>query len=151
MKISPEHLRSSAPGELERVYREAPPAPAPEGRFWGRVLGRVDTSLARSRAVTAILLPFERLRFGVDFTAGRWFFVHPRARLGRFRLEPGRSRWRDTETLRVRYDVSRLPLRRVLYDEIKPLSRDVCLGLGGVNLERGLGDLFFFLLEAEAP
>jgi hypothetical protein len=106
----------------------------------------VDTPFARSAAVTALLLPFERLAFGVDFTTSTWSFVHARARVGRFRVEPGRSRWRDTDTLRLRYDVSRLPFRGVLYDEVKPLEGGACLCLGGIDYPRGRGDLFYFLL-----
>ena len=29
---------------------------------------------------------------------------------------------------------------------VKPLSADLCLGLGGINAERGEGDHFFFAL-----
>lgn len=95
-----------------------------------------------------MLVPFERLSFGVDFVRRTWFFVHHAVRMGRFRIEPGRSRWRDTDTLRLRYDVSRLPFRGLLYDEVKPLGDGLCLGLGGIDFDRGRGDLFFFLLEA---
>jgi hypothetical protein len=35
----------------------------------------------------------------------------------------------------------------MLYDEVKPLSADLLLGLGGVNAETGEGDHFFFTLE----
>jgi hypothetical protein len=38
----------------------------------------------------------------------------------------------------------------MLYDEVKPLSRDACLGIGGVNAGRGAGDHFFFVLERTA-
>jgi hypothetical protein len=141
-----EILRTSSVDVLERVYVDAPVAPLPRAHLRGQVLGRVDTPFARSAAVTALLVPFERLSFGVDFTTSTWSFVHPRIRLGRFRVEPGRSRWRDTDTLRLRYDVSRLPFRDILYDEVKPLDGGICLGLGGIDYARGRGDLFFFLL-----
>jgi hypothetical protein len=140
-------LRRASLDDLERIYREAPLGPAPTRRLRGHALARVGTRFARSAAVTATLLPFERLAFWVDFERAAWAFVHPRIRLGRFRVDPGRSRWRDTDTLRLRYDVSRLPLRGVLYDEVKPLDATLCLGLGGINLDEGRGDLFFFLLE----
>jgi len=143
-------LRGSSLTALEQVYREAPAGPVPLGCFRGEVLHRVDTRFARSAAATAILCPFERLPWGIDFVSSTWFFGSPRARAGRFRIERGRSRWRDTETLRLRYDVSRLPVRGLLYDEVKPLGDALCLGLGGVDFARGMGDLFFFSLEARA-
>ena len=141
-------LRDSPIEALEQLYREAPARPAPPRRFRGEVLHRVDTPFARSAAITALLVPFERAPFGVDFVTRTWFFFHPRLRVGHFRVEPGRSRWRDTEALLMRYDVSRLPIRGVLYDEVKPLGDTLCLALGGLDFERGTGDLFFFLLEA---
>jgi hypothetical protein len=62
----------------------------------------------------------------------------------------GRSRWRDTETVRLHYEVSRLPgpVRAVLYDEVKVLSPSLCLGIGGINAARGRGDHFFYALVA---
>jgi hypothetical protein len=143
-------LRESSLEELEELYRDAAVGPIPSGRFRGEALCRVGSPFARSAAVTLMLTPFERLPFGVDFTTSTWFFVDARARIGRFRVEPGRSRWRDTETLRLRYDVSRLPIRGLLYDEVKPLGQGLCLGLGGINAETGRGDLFFFALEASS-
>lgn len=133
---------------LEAVYRDTPARPAPAACFRGRVLHRVDAAFARSAIGDAIVAPFERLTFGVDFVRSCWFFVHPSLRTGRFRVELGRSRWRDTETLRLRYDRSRLPIRGLLYDEVKPLDDELCLGLGGVQLGPGRGDVFWFLLEA---
>lgn len=138
-------LRSNPLEVLERLYRDAPAGPAPSGRFRGEVLHRIDSPYARRWSSSAVLLPFERLPFGVDFGSGAWFFLYRRVQLGHFRVEAGRSRWRDTQTLQLHYDVSRLPFRGVLYDEVKPLSDTVCLGLGGLN--RDSGDLFFFLLS----
>jgi hypothetical protein len=34
----------------------------------------------------------------------------------------------------------------VLYDEVKPLGPDLCLGIGGINARVGRGDHFFFAL-----
>ncbi len=144
-------LRASSVEALEQLYRDAPVAAPPHGRFRGEVLHRVSTRFARSAPITAMLVPWERLPFGIDFATRTWFFIHPRMHVGRFRLEQGRSRWRDTDTLRMHYDVSRLPIRSVLYDEVKPLDPTLCLGIGGVNFERGHGDLFFFALEAVSP
>ncbi len=140
-------LRGSSVEDLERLYRDAPVAPMPLRRYRGEALARVSTRFARSVPISALLVPWERLPFGIDFAARTWFFFHPRVRTGRFRIEPGRSRWRDTDTLRMRYDVSRLPIRSLLYDEVKPLDETLCLGLGGINFGKGRGDLFFFALE----
>jgi hypothetical protein len=131
----------------------------PTGVYRGEFLGFLDTEGARRVDVRV----FDRLlfvwpRWGIDFDSSRWWFVHPRALAGHFRLERGRSRWRDTEVLQLHYDVSRLPIRAVLYDEIKPLPDDTILGIGGTNHDRGRGDHFFFRLvratipvEATAP
>lgn len=153
MAISIQALRSSSLAELERVYREAAPGPLPKGTFSGKVLHRIDSPFARSMSGSAVAWPFERLSFGVDFIAGAWFFLHPGLRLGHFRATSGPSRWRDTQTLQLHYDLSRLPFREQLYDEVKPLSETLCLGLGGLNRQpEAEGDLFFFLLEArESP
>ena len=68
--------------------------------------------------------------------------------IGRFDARIGPSRWRDTDAIQLHYDPSRLPgpIKGRLYDEIKPLSGDLVLGLGGVNAERGEGDHFWFVL-----
>lgn len=144
-----QELRNSSLEALERLYRSTPPRPAPRGSFHGEVLHRVNSPFARSMSAAAVTWPFERLRFGVDFNAGAWFFLHPGLRLARFRLTPGPSRWRDAQTLQLHYDLSQLPFREQLYDEVKPLSDTLCLGLGGLNRQpENEGDLFFFLLEA---
>ena len=147
MTISAPELRTSSLEALEQIYREAPMGPVPSSLFRGQVLQRIDTPFAHSRTGSAVALPFERLTFGIDFARCAWFFVHPRLQAGHFRISPGRSRWRDTQTLQLHYDVSRLPFRGVLYDEVKPLSATLALGLGGLNRDVGKGDLFFFLLE----
>ena len=123
--VSANQLRTSSLTMLEQVYREAPVGPLPSTLFRGQVLQRIDTAFARCA----------------------WFFVHPRLQAGHFRISQGRSRWRETQTLQLHYDVSRLPFRGVLYDEVKPLSATLALGLGGLNRDVGIGDLFFFLLQ----
>lgn len=142
-------LRAASRDALEALYRDAPLGPRPRGRFRGQALLRLDSPLTRTLRGDLLLAPFERAPFGVDFTRAAWFFFRPWLRLGRFRIEPGRSRWRDAEVFRLEYDVSRLPrpIRGRLYDEIKPLSEALCLGIGGLNAGRGEGDLFFFALE----
>jgi hypothetical protein len=96
-----------------------------------------------------LTLGFVRLPFGIDFDRRRWFFVDPRLLVGRFATECGPSRWRDTDSVRLTYHGSRLPriIRSSLYDEVKPLSDELCLGMGGINADRGTGDHFFFALR----
>lgn len=134
--------------ELEVLYKTTEAREVPKRLYSGQVLHRVEADFAHTRTASSIMWPFVNLRFGVDFRSNRWFFVNPSFQLGHFRTELGQSRWRDTETIRLHYDVSRLPLRAGLYDEIKPLDDKHCLGLGGINRDKGLGELFFFLLEA---
>jgi hypothetical protein len=135
--------------ELEALYRECPAGPVPSGTFRGAVLCALDTPGARRPFYRAVdWAMFEVPAWGIDFDARRWWFVRPGFRIGHFEVVRGRSRWRPAETLQLRYDVSRLPrpIRRSLYDEIKPLNENLCLGLGGINAEAGEGDHFFFAL-----
>jgi hypothetical protein len=122
--------------------------PVPRGVFDGHVLTRLDTPGAR-RAVYKFVqwVGFELVPWGIDFDHARWFFGHHRARSGHFTARPGASRWRPTESYALRYELSRLPwVGRGLYDEIKPLSDSLVLGIGGVNADRGDGDHFYFAL-----
>ena len=141
-------LTQSSADELERLYRESPVGASPSGLYRGRLLRWLDTPGAR-RPLVRVLdhLLFERTTFGVDFERRLWWFVRPELAAGRFVFSPGPSRWRETDTWRLEYAVSRLPiLRGILYDEVKPLDGETCLGIGGINAERGEGDHFFFAL-----
>jgi hypothetical protein len=131
--------------EVERTYREAPLGPAPSGVYRGRFLHWLPPSRQWHVRVVDTLL-FRWPRFGVDFDRRLWWFVRPALAAGRFQFSPGPSRWRAAETYRLEYDVSRLPVRGILYDEVKPISADLCLGLGGVNAPTGHGDHFWFAL-----
>jgi hypothetical protein len=136
--------------ELELLYASPLASELPRGRFHGKVLARMNHPGARRLSSLAIEYAGFRLTpFGVDFSASCWFFFRPRAlRVGRFEPRVERSRWRDTEVVALHYERSRLPrpLRRHLYDEIKPLGPDLCLGIGGLNAGPNRGDLFFFAL-----
>ena len=143
-------LRCSV-AELEALYTEPRPVSVPAGIFRGVHLAWLDTPGARHPVIRPLQhLGFRLAPWGIDFTTQRWFFFHRQLAAGRFTADVGTSRWRATETVRLRYDVSRLPgpLRALLYDEVKPLSATLCLGLGGINAPRGRGDHFFFALEA---
>ncbi len=136
--------------ELEELYLQDRPIEIPSGLYRAVHLCWLENPTARRRRVRAALSPLFALPpFGIDFRSRRWWFYYPRLQAGSFIPTPGTSRWRDTAALRLTYDVSRLPrpLRSRLYDEIKPLSEDTCLGMGGVNAEKGRGDIFFFGME----
>jgi hypothetical protein len=147
--LSLDDLRRASFDELERLYAEARPLVLPKGSFRGHHLGWLDTRGARHPLFRPIeTIGFERIRFGVDFDRRCWFFVQPWLALGRFEPHLGASRWRHTDTVQLRYHVSRLPgpIRRILYDEVKPLGPDLCLGIGGINARVDRGDHFFFAL-----
>lgn len=136
---------------LERLFAEAPLGPEPTaGVFRGTVLRwllppRGAGLLWMALDVSLFVLP----PFGVDFGRSCWYFWTPRLRTGRFEARRGPSRWRDAEVLALRYGASRLPapVRGALYDEIKPLGPDLCLGIGGIDAPAGAGEHFFFALS----
>lgn len=132
--------------ELETLYRESPLAEPPSGRYQGVFLQRLDGA-GKRKPLFYVSWAFEYLSFGIDFDSRQWFFYHRQLQAGRFTLQQGPSRWRDTETFQMHYQTSALPglIKHKLYDEIKPLSNNLALGLGGVNRDRG-GDHFYFAL-----
>jgi hypothetical protein len=146
-------LKRAPAADLEALYASPTAPELPRGRFRGKVLARIDNSLSRRLSSRAIEYAGFRLTpFGIDFSASCWFFYGPRAlRVGRFEPRVERSRWRDTDVVALHYEPSRLPalLRRQLYDEVKPLTSDLCLGIGGLNRGHGRGDLFFFALARD--
>jgi hypothetical protein len=143
-------LRRRSLAELETLYRDAPRGPDPAGLFRGHFLHFIDSPGARRAPVRAIDgLLFRATPFGVDFDRAAWWFVRSSLRAGRFEARLGPSRWRPTDCWQLHYDVSRLPgpIRALLYDEVRPLSSSLLLGLGGIARDRGEGDHFFFALE----
>ncbi len=134
---------------LERVYAHKNPFDVPEGRFRGVYLAPVDSRGARRPLNRlAVLGGFRLPRYGVDFDRRAWWFHLHRLQVGAFVPRRGPSRWRDTETVGLHYDPSFLPgpVKKLLYDEVKPLSAHLCLGMGGMNRPAGEGELFFFAL-----
>jgi hypothetical protein len=139
-------LRHAPLDQLEKTYREAPLGPAPTGIYQGTFLYWLPPSNnLLVRAFDTVM--FERTRFGIDFDRRLWWFVTPKLAAGRFEISEGPSRWRPAETYRLEYSVSKLPGRGLLYDEVKPLDDDVCLGMGGTNAPAGKGDHFWFALH----
>lgn len=149
MEWTLERLRGATLQELEALYRSPDEPWIPDGWFHGQVLMRLPNPGARHpfNRITQTAL-FEAIPFGVDFDNRRWFFGHRHLGAGRFQAVIDPSRWRDCRCVALHYQVSRLPgaVRRLLYDEVKPLTDDLCLGLGGTNAERDRGDHFFFAL-----
>lgn len=132
--------------ELETLYRNQPAGEPPTGRYRGVFLQRLD-SAGKRKPLFYVSFAFAYLPFGIDFDARQWFFYHHQLRAGRFTLQQGPSRWRDTETYQMHYQSSALPglIKNKLYDEVKPLNRDLLLGLGGVNRDQGGGHFYFAL------
>ncbi|CAN5363305.1 hypothetical protein BH09MYX1_BH09MYX1_09990 [soil metagenome] len=136
--------------ELEELYLDAPLLPLPRGAFDGNTLRRLSSPGAMHPLYRSLeWIGFEALSWGIDFDGPCWFFANPLLRAGKFEPRPGRSRWRPTDAIGLHYYPSRLPylVRSALYDEVKPLSDDLCLGIGGVNQVVGDGDHFFFVLS----
>ncbi len=142
-------LRAADLDQLEQIYASDHPFALPDGRYRGTYLHTLDNPGSQALSNRIILLGFEYPPFGVDFDAGRWFFFHPTLLIGGFTPSIAPSRWRDTETVALDYQRSRLPrpIKRILYDEVKPLSDELALGIGGINAGPDRGDLFFFALQ----
>ncbi len=138
------------PAELEAIYAGPGVLSLPSGQFRGRHLAWLETRVAHHPVLRPVNdLVFARLPWCIDFDRRVWTWLGLPLGFGHFSLSAGPSRWRDTSTLRMLYDDRRLPgfFNQFLYDEVKPLSDDVCLGIGGVSRARGDGDQFFFALE----
>lgn len=147
-------LRAMSLDELEGLWTEPVERIEPQGVFRGGVLARIEHATAqRPLWRWTERIGFEWTPFGIDFDRRLWFFFEPRLATGRFEPRWQGSRWRDTDAIALRYHVSKLPraIRRRLYDEVKPLSQDWILGIGGIDAERGEGDHFFFALERMRP
>ena len=149
MKLS--HLESLGPNELDELFCSERLVEIPWGVFRGKVLCWLPRPPGQHPLMRPVLWSlFDLSPFGVDFDSQRWFFLHDRSpRLGHFAATVGQSRWRDAEVVRLEYERSRLPrmVKGLLYDELKPLGEDLCVGIGGLNAEAGQGEQFFFALE----
>ena len=144
-----QELASYSERDLESLWARPAELSAPRGVYRGHMLMRLDNPGARrARWRWGQTLAFDWTPFGIDFDRRLWFFFSPVLAAGRFDARPGPSRWRETSAIGLHYQVSRLPgpVRRVLYDEVKPLSTSMMLGMGGINDVRGKGDHFFFAL-----
>ncbi len=143
-------IASMSAEQLGSLFDRDAPLDPPEGVYRGRVLRWFGHPTARRpRWRWSQRVAFEWVPFGIDFDRRLWFFFASRLAVGRFEARPSRSRWRDTRSIGLHYETSRLPglVRGVLYDEVKPLSERWVLGIGGINADRGEGDHFWFVLE----
>ncbi len=148
--VNPRDLSRMSISELDALYISAPMRPRPEGIFRGRLLRWLPPACKPRNApfVALELVAFQLLPWGIDFRSTLWWVGLRCLQGGLFEATEGRSRWRPTETFRMSYHRDRLPFfRRYLYDEVKPLSDDLCLGIGGINADEGVGDHFYYLLE----
>jgi hypothetical protein len=148
--MGPDAIRRLSVRELDALYIQSPLRPLPRGVFDGRVL-RWLASARRLRNAGFVFLEwvgFELFSWGIDFDSSAWWVGAKCLQGGNFCGTEGPSRWRPTECVRLRYDNEPLPFaRRLLYDEVKPLSDELCLGIGGINADGGVGDHFYFLLQ----
>ncbi len=147
-------LKSKTLNELEELYREDRPVDVPAGIYRGTILRWFPKTEAEPRWSRPLSwLGFDLAPFGVDFDKRRWFFWFDRApRFGHFNPVVGQSFWyKDALTLQLHYETSRLPdaIKSTLYDEVKPISEDLCLGIGGLNPRANPFRIFFFALEKQ--
>jgi len=152
MTYTAEELQQLPIEELDQIFCQTSHVDMPYGCFKGEHIVRLKnpgSKLPLSRVLE--FLGFEVAPFGIDFRSNRWFFFSNLLQAGRFEPTVERSRWRPTDVVALHYNVSRLPrpMRNFLYDEVKPLSDTLLLGLGGINRELGMGDHFYFTLELQ--
>jgi len=147
------YLKNCSLAQLEELYLQKVEISIPKvGNYRGTYLKRLDNPGANGKfnLITQWAL-FDLTPFGLNFFSdyGDWYFFHPSLAMGKFIPRRERSRWRDTETITLDYQTSRLPkpVRSILYDEIRPLSENILLGIGGLNAGQGVGDHFFFAIE----
>lgn len=147
-----ERLQAATRDELETIYRRETPVEWGRALWRGHFLCMLDSTYARKLPLKWLSeIGFGNTPFWLDNDDRLWCLGTPEIGIGRFRPELGPSRWRNTQTLCLNYNESKLPglIRRELYDEVKPLSPDLCLCISGFNAGRGHGELFFFALTRE--
>ena len=143
--MSPDRIAAASLGELERIYATAPLAPLPGGVWRGRWLHDLRMSAPAKLVAHAL---FRWPTFGLDLDAYTWWFGRPDRVASRYEPVVGRSRWRDAEVVRLDYRRTMpWPMRAVIYDELKPLSDDCVLGIGGMNGTGSHGAWVYFVLQ----
>lgn len=148
--MGPADLQRLPVSELDALYAETPIRPLPKGMFRGTLLRWLPPAclLRNAGFISLEVVAFQLLPWGIDFDSSKWWVGLKFLQGGYFIPKQGPSRWRDAETFQLRYDKDWLPFfRRYLYDEVKPLTDDLCLGIGGINADKGVGDHFYYLLQ----
>jgi hypothetical protein len=143
-------LRRLSPAELEDLYCRDESVEQPHGCWAGKLLCWLDSPESKNWFYRpALAAMFQYSPFGIDFDEKCWYFWSRNLKTGRFTASVGPSLWRPTQTVVLRYEVSRLPgpVKSLLYDEVKPISNRLCLGMGGINLSGRPGEIFIFGLE----
>ncbi len=136
--------------DLDRLYIDSPPGPVPTGEYRGTLLRWLPPAkkLRNVPFVTAEFVGFKLSHWGIDFLDHQWWIALKCLRGGKFSATQEPSRWRPTECWQMRYEQDWFPpVRKFLYDEVKSLTADVCLGIGGINAPAGTGDHFFYSLH----
>ena len=113
----------------------------PDAAFFGAAGGTAGT----------VTLGTNVTPFGITFNAdatGIWYFFNPTLAVGNFAMRAEASQWRKTQCVTLNYETAALPgpVRDILYDEVRVLSENHCLGIGGFKGPAGDGDNFYFLL-----
>lgn len=145
-------LRALGWSDLDRLYIDSPPGPVPTGAYKGKFLVWLPPAkkLINLPFVTLEAIGFQLLPWGIDFRCSEWWVGAKIFHGGLFSPTEGPSRWRPTKTWQMHYDRDWFPyVRWCLYDEVKSLTPDICLGIGGINGPEGIGDHFYYSLHRE--
>lgn len=152
-------FREKSLPELENIFAAPAKMAYPTaGCYAGTWLRRIENSGSyKPFNLISQWLLFEITPFGITFNSesadgaarnGIWYFFHPAFATGNFHMVAGQSRWRNTPAVAMNYGAAELPavVRNMLYDEVKPLTVNHCIGIGGFDAPTGDGDNFYFLL-----
>ncbi len=143
-------LAAMSAAELDALYSERRPAAWPAGCARGRLLAWVPGPATRHPLWRPLLAAmFQLSPFGLDYDRRCWFFGLRPLCSAHFDISLGASRWRPGPCYRLHYDSSSLPqaVRNRLYDEIKPLTPDLGLGLAGLHFKGRPVPVFYFALQ----
>lgn len=139
--------------ELEAIFSTPGAATLPQpGNYKGTWLRRIENAgTYKPFNLVSQWLMFELTPFGITFNSdatGIWYFFHPALSAGNFAMRAEASQWRNTQCVTLNYEMAALPhpVRDILYDEVRVLSENHCLGVGGFKGPAGEGDNFYFLL-----
>lgn len=146
-------FRSKPALELDAIFSAPGAAALPQpGNYTGTWLRRIENAgTYKPFNLVSQWLMFEVTPFGITFNAdatGIWYFFNPALAVGNFAMRAEASAWRKTQCVTLNYETAALPapVRDMLYDEVRVLSENHCLGIGGFKGPVGDGDNFYFLL-----